>query len=91
MDKIIEYGDVPKGGMAKRTRLAGAMGTSGLHYSLMHSTAGYECAGSMARLTVEKWGCIYTEHTGTTGGNWYLEEAKARAQYEKATGQAVGV
>lgn len=79
---MIEYRNVPAGAMAKRTVLA--CGLSARHrvtYELIYSTAGYECAGSCARETNEKWGAIFTDSNGTTGGQWFKTESEARARF----------
>ena len=69
---IKEYGDLEPGAMATRTTLA----TSG-RYRLTHSTAGFECAGSCARSTNEKWG-VLSMIDGCEHGRWFrtLDEAK---------------
>ena len=85
MKQIIEYGDVQDGGMATSTILAEGMGAFGMSRTLVHSTAGYECAGSMARLTGEKWGCLFVSRDGNRGGNWYTNEAQAREHFLRMT------
>ena len=48
---------------------------------LVHKSAGWECAGSMARLTSEAWGAVFDYTNGSSGGQWFLTEAEARARF----------
>ena len=76
---IKEYGDVAPGGMAVRSTLS----TSG-KYWLIHSTAGFECAGSCARSTDEKWGVLsYVD--GCEHGRWFRTLAEAKTLFAKGT------
>jgi hypothetical protein len=54
--------------------------------TLVHKTAGWECAGAGKRITGETWGALFECKDGTTGGNWYntLAEAKSRFDAIKA-------
>ena len=86
MNSLIEYGQIPKDGHAKRNVLASGVNKEfNLPYKLIHSTSGYECAGSMARYTNEKYGCIFTDRNGTTGGQWFSAEQTAREYFAKVT------
>jgi hypothetical protein len=51
-------------------------------YELVHKTAGYEPAGSCARLTKEAWGVLY-QINGVQHGCWYVSEQEARAEFDK--------
>ncbi len=77
---IAEYRDV-EDKMATRTVLA----TSG-KYRLMHSTAGYECAGSCARSTNEKWGVLFDDR-GCSHGQWFRTEPEAREHLQFLVGR----
>lgn len=74
-----EYGDIAEGDMATRTILA----TSG-KYRLIHSTAGFECAGSCARSTEEKWGVLF-DVAGCPNGRWFGSLIEAQALFAKWT------
>lgn len=51
-------------------------------YELVHKTAGYEPAGSCARLTKEMWGVLY-DFQGSNHGCWFNNEAEARAEFNR--------
>ena len=46
-------------------------------WTLKHHTAGFECAGSCARSTPEKWS-VTSVSNGSTFGNSFLAESDAR-------------
>jgi len=46
-------------------------------WTLKHHTAGFECAGSCARATPEKWS-VTSVSNGSTFGNSFLNESDAR-------------
>lgn len=80
---IKEYGDLAPGEMAVRSTIATG-GPNG-KYRLVHSTAGYECAGSCARSTAEKWG-VLTGHAGCPRGQWFKTLAEAEVLFAERTG-----
>ena len=49
-------------------------------WALKHHTAGFECAGSCARSTVEKW-TVTSVSNGSTFGNSFLSEPEALAVF----------
>lgn len=85
MQGIKEYRDLTDTERSVRTVHARATGAFGREYTLVHKTAGYECAGSCARYTEELWGAIGRNFDGTTTGQWYLTEAEARAHFDRVT------
>ena len=57
-------------------------------WTLTHHTAGYECAGSMARWTNEKWAVRFVAD-GATHGRSFLTEHEACEWFAMQTGRAV--
>lgn len=80
-----EYGELTSADHSIRTTLASGIGKYGSKWSLVHRTAGYECAGSCARYTKECWSVDYERRDGITGGQSYKTEAEARAHFERVT------
>lgn len=82
---VIEYRDIPAGSHAKRQVLESEVTTIGRRhreYFLSHSTAGYECAGSMARWTNEYYSVTF-EAGGAINGRRFLTEKDARDLFNK--------
>lgn len=84
MNATMEYRDLTAANRSIRTIISGAPGFRA-HWQLIHKTAGYECAGSCARLTSESWGAIAQSEDGTTYGQWYKTESEAREHFERVT------
>lgn len=80
--RLAEYGALRKEDFGTKTTLAERQGRHGT-LRVVHRAAGYQCAGSMARLDGEAWGAIFTcRHDGTTHGQWFKTEAEARARFD---------
>ncbi len=81
---IREYRDIKDGEMSVKTVLAERTITNDWGRSstwvLKHHTAGWECAGSAARDTVEHWSVTSFNGQSTTG-NSFLTEAEARTVF----------
>ena len=86
-----EYGTFPESELSKRTILDTGAGAFGRLFELVHKTAGYECAGSCARLTSEAWGSISYDRSGTTHGQWFKTLDEAKARFEQFTTPIKGV
>jgi hypothetical protein len=81
MKYTVECQEVNDSNRAKRTVIKSARNDNlRATYTLTHTTAGYEPAGSMARYTEESWGVLYTTDNGAMGGEWFksLEYASNR-------------
>jgi hypothetical protein len=76
---IIECRDAYKYPRSVKTTLATGKNKFGSELRLIHKTEGVEPAGAAMRMTKEAYGAIFTERSGTTGGQWFLtlEEATA--------------
>lgn len=68
--------------MSVRTILHTATSHTGVAISLVHRTAGWECAGSGTRNVSEAWGSHYEMRDGTRGRIWFKSEAEARAHFD---------
>lgn len=80
--RIAEYGTLRPEQFGAKTTLAAVPRRNGT-MRLIHRTAGYQIAGSMARFDAEAWGSIYECRTdGTTHGQWFRTEAEARARFD---------
>jgi hypothetical protein len=69
--------------LSTRTVL-GAARTNSILFTLVHATAGYEPAGSMARWTNESWGACYQLKDGTQGGQWFSTLQAASLKFKRA-------
>jgi hypothetical protein len=82
---IKEYRDIKPGEMSTVTVLAERSITNDYGrakvWTLKHHTAGYECAGSCARLTDEKWS-VTTMEDGSRYGNSFTSESEACIVFE---------
>lgn len=84
---IREYRDIKQGEMSVRTILAerevtGDNGRKSV-WVLKHHSAGWECAGSCARDTAEKWSVTsFDRGANHTHGNSFLNEASARRVFD---------
>lgn len=74
--RVVEYGDIPDGMLSQRTILSQRENDE-RRWTLTHHLPGYECAGSMARWTDERWSVLFP-HGGATHGRSFLSEDKAR-------------
>ena len=83
--RIIEYGQIPEDSHSRVTVLRRV--TKGrTEYRLVHSTPGYECAGSMARWTDERY-AVNFDMDGSIHGRSFLDEQAARDLFDKWTKQ----
>ncbi len=82
---VIEYRDIEGSGIARseRTQIEQREAKRNI-YRLVHKTAGWECAGSCARLTNESWGVLFYAHNATHG-QWFKSLAEARELFDKWT------
>lgn len=93
--KVAEYRDIPTGLHSRVTVLTTASGPnpSGYvrSYTLSHHTAGYECAGSMARWTDERWSVLTFSDGASHGRSFLTREAAHRCLVDWTTPESVGV
>lgn len=72
--------------IAARTILETSTSKTGAAIKLVHRTAGWECAGAGTRNVGEAWGSLYEMRDGTRGGQWFSDEAAARAHFNARKG-----
>ena len=83
--RISEYGDLKDAPRSVESILTRKSSARGIKYRLVHRTAGWECAGSMARLRErEGWGVLFTLD-GDRHGRWFHTEQEARDMLDKWT------
>ena len=85
-----EYVTLTSDDMSGRTVLKTATGAFGTRYTLVHATAGYECAGSAARYTDEQWGCLGAGRMGNFG-QWYKTENEAAKHFDRVTTPIINI
>ncbi len=80
----MEYRDLKDSDMSCATILQKGYGAWNKEYTLSHHTAGYECAGSCARYTEERWKVRYI-FDNALHGKAFLTEKEAQEYFDAYT------
>lgn len=80
---IAEYGSITADQYGKKITLQTAT-KERREYRLIHRTAGYQIAGSCARLDKEAWGVLF-EFDGAEHGRWFKTLPEASDLFAKWT------